>query len=211
MEYLSARDLIDCVDDFRVRRSPAAHVVSGAVSSDSNETVDIRNHTGPIGRRRPDHGGNVRTQDPLSVDAARPVQRLKGRDGINDAMVRGARSGGGCGNGEPCRTMFVSTVQIMYDGELARLKPRGVAEFNESAILRLASNNIDPSRNGFSGALVYFYRVTNLGYQHLTVLTRRGPAEVCNSTFKRLNFALDNIKSTINGTYRPIRTTHAPR
>ena len=143
----------------------------------------------------------------MERDAGR---QLTGRVEMDDAYLGGERSGGR-GRGALGKTPFVAAVETTPEGKPVRIKPRRVEGFSNKAVSAFAQRCLTPSCEMIRDGLRCFAAVIKAGCVHQAVRTGGGGASARKPAFKLVNTALGNIKASITGTYRSIRSKHMPR
>lgn len=137
-------------------------------------------------------------------------QPLRGRVEMDDAYIGGKRTGGKRGRGAPGKAPFIAAVETNEKGRPTRMKLCKVNGFRMQEIKRVATKILAPSALVVTDGLPCFAAVTAHGCRHEPRLVSKN-THVQNVTFKWVNTVLGNVKNSLLGTYRAIRSKHVPR
>ena len=125
---------------------------------------------------------------------------LDGRVELDDAYLRGQRSGGKPGRGSENKVPFVAAVQTTPDGQpqfvCLRQQP-----FTYGEVATFAARSIAPSATVVSDGLWCFDAVQRVGAGHERIVTGGGKASTKLPQFKAVNTFLGNLKRSLGGTY----------
>lgn len=127
-------------------------------------------------------------------------RRLTGRVEIDDAYLGGQVQGGRAGRGSPNKVPFIAAVQTTEAGEaeLMCLSPR---PFTKDSIRQFAQKSLAAPVNLVSDGLSCFEAVSESGILHQRHVTGSGRASAKHPSFRAVNTALGNLKTSLSGTY----------
>ena len=127
-------------------------------------------------------------------------RRLTGRVEIDDAYLGGEVQGGKSGRGSPNKVPFIAAVQTTEAGEaeLMCLSPR---PFTKESIKEFAQKSLAAPATLVSDGLWCFEVVDECGILHQRHVTGGGRASAKHPSFRAVNTALGNLKTSLSGTY----------
>jgi hypothetical protein len=137
----------------------------------------------------------------LQVMVQREAQRkLTGRVEIDDAYLGGEVHGGKAGRGSPNKVPFVAAVQTTEDGKpvVMCLSRR---PFTKESIQAFAEKSLAAPATLVSDGLGCFTAVQGTGILHEPHVTGGGASSAKHPSFRAVNTALGNIKTSLSGTY----------
>ena len=130
---------------------------------------------------------------------------------IDDADIGGERTGGKVGRGAEGKTPLVAAVQTDIDGKPQQMALHKLSGFSDEQIDAFAKKKLKPSADVYSDGLACFAAVINQGCSHKVTVSGGGKISVQNPSFKWVDTALANIKSSLTGTYCHISSKHVAR
>ena len=127
-------------------------------------------------------------------------RRLTGRVEIDDAYLGGEVRGAKAGRGSPNKVPFVAAVQTTQSGEAVKLclSPR---PFTKESIQAFAEKSLAAPATLVSDGVGCFTAVRGMGILHEPHVTGGGAASAKHPSFRAVNTALGNIKTSLAGTY----------
>ena len=139
------------------------------------------------------------------------VTMLTERVEIDDAYIGGERTGGKVSRGAESETPFVAAVQTDFDGRPHCMELHKINGFNNEQIDTFAEKKLKAQANVYTDGLACFAADINNGCSHTVTVSGGYIWSVLNPSFKYVNTALGNIKSSLMGTYRHISSKHVAR
>jgi len=127
-------------------------------------------------------------------------RQLTGRVEIDDAYLGGELQGGKRGRGSPNKVAFVAAVQTTQQGDacLMCLSPR---PFTKDSILEFAQQSLAAPATLVSDGLGCFKVIQGTGILHEPHITGGGRASAKHPSFRAVNTALGNLKTSLSGTF----------
>jgi transposase-like protein len=127
-------------------------------------------------------------------------RQLTGRVEIDDSYLGGEVQGGKAGRGSPNKIPFVAAVQTTESGQpiFMCLSQR---PFTKASILAFAEKSLAAPATLVSDGLGCFTAVRGRGLLHEPHVTGGGAASAKHPSFKAVNTALGNLKTSLAGTY----------
>jgi len=139
------------------------------------------------------------------------VKPLEGRIEMDDAYLGGERNGGKRGRGSPGKTPFVAAVETTAEGKPHRIKLVRVRRFTKWNIKKVTGRVVKRGSRIVTDGLGCFKGVADAGCTHEPVVTGSGRKAARHPSFKAVNTALGNIKTSIVATFHAGAAKHAPR
>jgi hypothetical protein len=129
------------------------------------------------------------------------VKPLGGRIEMDDAYLGGERGGGKRGRGSSGKTPFVAAVETTAEGKPHRIKLVRVRRFTKKDIKRVVGRIVKRGARVVTDGLGCFIGVTDAGCTHEPIVTGTGRKAARHPSFKAVNTALGNIKTSIAATF----------
>ena len=151
-------------------------------------------------------------QKPMQVMLEREAgTMLTERGEIDDAYIGCERTGGNVGRGAAGTPPFVAAVQTDIDGRLQCMALHEVSGFTNEQMDTFAKKELEVEANVHSDGLACFAAVINHVCSQTVTIIESGIKSAQNPSFKWVNTAVGNIKSSLTRTYRHISLKHVAR
>ena len=138
-------------------------------------------------------------------------KKLDGIIQIDDAYWGGERHGGKRGRGAPHKIPFVAAVATNEEHHPIAMRFTKLNTFSQTELACWAQKHLDSSCTVVSDGLGCFKAVTEVGCEHIPIVTGGGPDSVKHEEFAWVNTMIGNVKKSLNGTYHNACGKHLPR
>lgn len=136
---------------------------------------------------------------------------LSGFIQMDDAYWGGEFRGGKRGRGSPNKIPFIAAVSTNEEHHPIAMRFSKLNGFSKIEIAQWANKHLQTSCKVVSDGLSCFTAVTQIGCEHVAIVTGGGPDCVKHEEFTWVNTIIGNVKRSLNGTYHNVTGKHLPR